>query len=393
MTTKNMPLPLLILLSVAMLCSCAGRTASTGTTQASAPSSQAELSPGVPIAATLPDITRLANRVGPAVVNISTERTVGGKGGLRDFFQYHMGPESPFHDFFKQLEPFFQQEPERKQRSLGSGFILDVSGKILTNAHVIKAAERIVVTLQGGAEEERNYEATVIGYDEESDIALLRIDAGRRLPFLELGDSDALQVGEWVVAIGNPFGLDHTVTMGIVSGKGRSIGAGGPYDNYIQTDASINPGNSGGPLINLRGQVVGVNTAIVASGQGIGFAIPSNAAKKSIAAIERGVRPQPAGSAASLGVKTQDVDPAMAKALGLTSPQGVIITEVVTGGAADSAGLSPGDVIVTFNGVVVQDGKSLHDLVGRHRAGDVVHLAVLHRGKAYKLRLTLGKVS
>jgi serine protease Do len=393
MTPKNLLLLLVMALSVAMACSCVARTASTGMARAPAPPPHGEIAPGVPIAATLPDITRLANRVGPAVVNISTERTVAGNGGLRDFFQYHMGPGSPFHDFFKQLEPFFRQEPERKQRSLGSGFILDASGTILTNAHVVKAAERIVVTLQGGAEEDHNHEAKVIGYDEESDIALLRIDARRPLPFLELGDSDALQVGEWVVAIGNPFGLDHTVTMGIVSGKGRSIGVGGPYDDYIQTDASINPGNSGGPLINLRGQVVGVNTAIVATGQGIGFAIPSKVARQSIAAIERGARSGTSGDAASLGVSTQDVDPAMAKALGLTAPQGVIITEVVTGGAADNAGLSPGDVIVTFNGVVVQDSENLRDLVRKHRAGDVVQLAVLHRGKAYKLRLTLGSAT
>ncbi len=396
--TRRVLVVLLVVSCLMALSSCNGRTGSAGRGTPSmsakagtAHSGNQELAPGVPVAGTLPDITRLANLVGPAVVNISTVRTVSSDEAVRDFFQYHMEPGSPFYDFFKQLEPFLYEQPSRKQSSLGSGFVIDPSGKVLTNAHVVMAAERIVVTLQGGAKEDQNYEGKLIGYDEESDIALVQIDAGRPLASLELADSEALQVGEWVVAIGNPYGLDHTVTMGIVSGKGRSLGTGGPYDDYIQTDASINPGNSGGPLVNLRGQVVGMNTAIISTGQGIGFAIPSNAVKRSIAGIARNVGVTDHG--ASLGVRIQDVDMAIAQALGLESPTGVIITEVVKGGAANRAGLTTGDVILTFNGVTVRDGETLERLLSRHKPGEMAEIAVLHRGKGYKVRLKLDKSS
>jgi serine protease Do len=216
----------------------------------------------------------LAETVSPAVVNISTVKTIKGGGPVfRHFYQGPWGDQDPFKDFF---DKFFGDEQQRefKQRSLGSGFIIDKDGYIVTNNHVIADADEIKVKLNSGKE----YDAKIIGRDPSTDIALIKIKADSNYSVAKLGDSDALKVGEWVVAIGSPFGLEHTVTAGIVSAKGRVIGSG-PYDDFIQTDASINPGNSGGPLINMKGNVVGINTAIIASGQGIGFAVPVNMAK------------------------------------------------------------------------------------------------------------------
>ena len=216
----------------------------------------------------------LAEKLKPSVVNISTTKTIRG-GGFRSPF----GQGSPFDrnfggdDFF---ERFFGDTPQRqfKQKSLGSGFIISHDGYIFTNNHVVEQADKIIVKLSDGKE----YEAKIIGKDAKTDIALIKIKSGDSLPVAETGDSEKLRVGDWVLAIGNPFGLEQTVTAGIVSAKGRVIGAG-PYDNFIQTDASINPGNSGGPLFNMEGKVIGINTAIVAQGQGIGFAIPISMAK------------------------------------------------------------------------------------------------------------------
>ncbi len=230
----------------------------------------------------------LAKKISAAVVNISTEKIMkrppmtrrmpgtpgpgpGGPGGPSPF-----GPEDPFREFF---ERFFGDMPkEFKSRSLGSGFIFDRDGFIITNNHVIEGADKIKVKLVDG----REFKATIKGRDPMTDMALIKIESpSHDLPVLPLGDSNAIQVGDWVLAVGNPFGLSHTVTQGIISAKARVIGAG-PYDDFLQTDASINPGNSGGPLVNLKGEVVGINSAIVATGQGIGFAIPSNMAKSII---------------------------------------------------------------------------------------------------------------
>ncbi|MGD8658113.1 MAG: trypsin-like peptidase domain-containing protein, partial [Desulfobacterales bacterium] len=224
---------------------------------------------------------RLAVMVSPAVVNIRTVKTIKGGGPVfRQFQRDPWGKEGPFKDFF---ERFFGDETQRefKQPSLGSGFIIDGNGYVVTNNHVIEDADQIKVKLK----DEREFDATIVGRDPNTDIALLKIESDQKFATVKLGDSDALQVGQWVVAIGSPFGLEQTVTAGIVSAKGRVIGSG-PYDDFIQTDASINPGNSGGPLLNMQGEVVGINTAIVATGQGIGFAIPINLARDIIVALK-----------------------------------------------------------------------------------------------------------
>ena len=218
-----------------------------------------------------PDFVKLTKQLKPAVVNISTSKTADAHSSMLNQF------DSQHRDFFEDFfENFFQgrEIPQHKQKSLGSGFIISEDGYILTNDHVVDDADEITVQLAGG----KTYSAIVKGIDQKLDLALLKIDSSETLPTVKLGNSEQLEIGEWVMAIGNPFGLEQTVTVGIVSAKGRVIGAG-PYDNFIQTDASINPGNSGGPLFNTRGEVVGINTAIVAGGQGIGFAIPINAAK------------------------------------------------------------------------------------------------------------------
>ncbi|MBI1919859.1 MAG: trypsin-like peptidase domain-containing protein [Geobacter sp.] len=221
-----------------------------------------------------PDFVELAKKLKPSVVNISTAKTVTQK-RFRRQIPTPYGTD-PFEDFFERLFGESQQ-PQRKfrERSLGSGFIISEDGYIITNNHVVAGADEIKVKLSDGLE----YKAEIKGVDERLDLALIKIDSKDKLPVAPLGDSDAIQVGEWVMAIGNPFGLEQTVTAGIVSAKGRVIGSG-PYDDFIQTDASINPGNSGGPLFNAQGEVIGINTAIVAGGQGIGFAIPVNMAKK-----------------------------------------------------------------------------------------------------------------
>ena len=221
----------------------------------------------------------IAQKVSPAVVNISTTTTVRIPGGP---FRHFFGPDNqePFGDFFKR---FFGDVPERemKRQSLGSGFIIDKDGYIITNNHVVAGADEIKVKLVDG----REFKAKVIGRDTKTDLALIKISSFfENLPVLKLGDSDKIRVGDWVIAVGNPFGLEHTVTQGIISATGRVIGSG-PYDNFLQTDAPINPGNSGGPLVNLKGEVIGINTAIIASGQGIGFAIPSDMAKNVISQI------------------------------------------------------------------------------------------------------------
>ena len=210
------------------------------------------------MAAQLPDFTELAEKSGRAVVNISTVKIVKNQRNMQQFFPRGPQGQHPFGDFFDQFERFFGEQGQgapREQRSLGSGFVFSADGFIVTNNHVIDGADSVKVNLQTDKNGDRSYDAEVIGTDKETDLALLKIQADKPLPYLTFGDSDMLKVGQWVMAIGNPFGLDHTVTAGIVSAKGRTIGAG-PYDNFIQTDASINPGNSGGPLIDLDGKVM-----------------------------------------------------------------------------------------------------------------------------------------
>jgi serine protease Do len=332
--------------------------------------------PGEPSAGlTLPNFVDLAKRNFPAVVNVSTTSTDGeadshGPGGTPR--------NAPGDPSWEPFERFFGpgQLPRRpfKQKSLGSGFVIDKRGSILTNNHVVEDAEEIVVRLSDGTE----HKAKLLGRDKKTDIALIRIDKAPAVVPVVFGDSDRLEVGEWVMAIGNPFGLENTVTAGIVSAKGRHIGAG-PYDNFIQTDASINPGNSGGPLINLRGEVVGINSAIYSRSGGnigIGFASPINIAKEllpdleSLGHVTRGW----------LGVLVQKVTPEIADSLGLTESSGALVADVMKDGPAREAGIQVGDVIVEFNGSPVKDSVDLPLLVARTPVGKVVKVKV-RRGK------------
>ncbi|MBU2521021.1 MAG: DegQ family serine endoprotease [Proteobacteria bacterium] len=315
--------------------------------------------------------TDLAKMASPAVVNIRTVKTIKGGGRVyRHFFNSPFGKQDPFNDFF---DKFLGNELQRdfKQRSLGSGFIIDKEGYIVTNNHVVEDADKIKVKLKNGKE----FDAEIVGRDPNTDIALIKIKSKNNLPVVKLGDSDALQVGQWVVAIGSPFGLEHTVTAGIVSAKGRIIGSG-PYDDFLQTDASINPGNSGGPLINMEGEVIGINTAIIASGQGIGFAIPINHAKrivdqlKSSGEVTRGW----------LGVGIQDLSEELAEYYGIKEGKGVLVTEVFPGDPADEAGIKPKDIVLYINGKRVENTRELSKLIADTSVGDTVKIKVLRNG-------------
>jgi serine protease Do len=332
----------------------------------------------------LPDFVSLAKKLTPVVVNVSTTQTVEAErgGGPGSPFQ----PGDPRGDFWRR---FFGDPGPRgpsRQQSLGSGFIIDRDGTILTNNHVVDNAQKITVKLSDG----RGFEARVIGRDPKTDIAIIKIDAKGDLPSAPLGDSDRLEVGEWVMAIGNPFGLDSTVTSGIVSAKGRHIGAG-PYDNFIQTDASINPGNSGGPLINLRGEVVGINTAIFSQSGGnigIGFATPINSAKeivpelKSKGKITRGW----------LGVSIQNVTPDLANTLGLEKSRGALVAEVLKDGPAERAGIKVGDVIVDFDGTEIKDSNELPAIVARTRPDKQVRVKLLRDKKELSIPVTINEL-
>ncbi len=307
--------------------------------------------------------SQLAEAVGPAVVNIRTVKTLKGGGPVfRHFQREPFGKEHPFNEFF---ERFFGDEQQRefRQPSLGSGFIIDKDGFVVTNNHVIEDADQIKVKL----DDEKEFEAQVVGRDPSTDIALLKIKSANDLPFVKMGDSAQMKVGQWVVAIGSPFGLERTVTAGIVSAKGRAIGSG-PYDDFIQTDASINPGNSGGPLINMKGEVIGINTAIIASGQGIGFAIPVNLAKGIIAQLKSGGEV----TRGWLGVAIQDVSQEMADYYGVDAKKGVFVADVFKGDPADAAGIKPKDIITEVNGRTVETTRQLTALVAEHprRASD-----------------------
>jgi serine protease Do len=286
-------------------------------------------------------------------------------------------------DFF---EHFFGQMPDRdlKQQSLGSGFIVDKEGYILTNNHVVDGADDIRVTLLDG----RSYDAEVKGRDAKTDIALIKIKPENGLPVATLGDSDALLVGEWVIAIGNPFGFGHTVTAGVVSAKDRTIGAG-PYDAFIQTDASINPGNSGGPLFNARGEVVGINSAIIAAGQGIGFAIPINIARS----IMEQLRAKGSVTRGWLGVQIQALTPELRESLQLAAEGGALVAGVIKGDPAEKAGLKAGDVIVEFDGRAVRSDRDLVAIVGNTPVGRKAALEVVRDGKRISLEVKIAKRS
>ena len=333
----------------------------------------------------LPDFVSLAKKMRPVVVNISTTQVSEGRGSQE--FGSPFGEEDPFNDFWRRFFGGPLPRGPQRQRSLGSGFVIDADGSILTNNHVVENAQKIVVKLQG---DDQEYEAKVIGRDPKTDIAIIKINAKTTLPVASLGDSDRLEVGEWVVAIGNPFGLDSTVTSGIVSAKGRHIGQG-PYDNFIQTDASINPGNSGGPLINLRGEVVGINTAIFSrtgGNMGIGFAIPVNLAKELLPQL-RGKGKVTRGY---LGVLIQKVTPEIAESLGMDKGHGALVANVSKDGPAERAGVKVGDVIIEFDGKEVKDSGDLPIIVARTPVDKKVRMKVLRDKKESTLAVSVGEL-
>ena len=328
----------------------------------------------------------LAEQVSPAVVNISTVRVVKDRGGYFSFRTPH-GQRSPRQerDPFDFFDRFFGPQPqprERKARSLGSGFIIDSKGYIITNNHVIENAEEITVRLANEIE----YQAEIIGRDPTTDLALIKINAKNHLPFVRLGDSEKVRVGDWVVAIGNPFGLDHTVTAGIISAKGRVIGAG-PYDNFLQTDASINHGNSGGPLLNLKGEVIGINTMISAVGQGIGFAIPVDMAKIVVTQL----KDKGKVTRAWLGVMFQEVTQELAKSFGLKNRSGALIADVLPDGPAKDAGIKRGDIIVAFNGKELKHHSDLPALVAHTPVGSIAEVKIIRKGKEKTISVKLGE--
>jgi len=331
---------------------------------------------GVPVS-----FAELAEKLSPAVVNISTTKIIKGRSGSP------FGDGMPFQRFFGDddaFRRFFGDMPERefKQNSLGSGFIISSDGYIFTNNHVVEKADKIKVKLSTGKE----YDAEIKGKDPNTDIALIKINPAGELPAVKFGDSDKLRVGEWVFAIGNPFGLDHTVTAGIVSAKGRVIGSG-PYDNFIQTDASINPGNSGGPLFNMNGDVVGINTAIIAQGQGIGFAIPINTAKS----IINDLKTKGNVTRGWLGISIQDITDDISDTLKLKSKKGALVGQVFEGDPADKAGVKTGDVILEINGKAVQNSHELLLVVAVLKVGEKVKVKIWRDGKEKIYEIIVGE--
>ena len=338
--------------------------------------------------AALPDFAPLAAKCGPAVVNINTERTARGAGPEEFFGEMFRNMPPGFDRFFEQFGgiPGRGQRVPRKQKSLGSGFLISADGYIVTNNHVVAGADVIRVTLDETGGKGRNLKATLVGTDEDTDIALLKISSKEALPYLKFGNSDELKVGEWLLAIGNPFGLDHSVTSGILSAKNRNIHSG-PFDNFLQTDASINPGNSGGPLLNMAGDVIGINTAIIASGQGIGFAIPSNMASQIVEQLKSGKKV----SRGWIGVAIQDVDETAAKALGMERAAGALVGDVMPGQPAARAGLEEGDIIISVDGQPVEDSSALLRAVAAKKPKSSVELGVWRNGGVISLNVVLGE--
>jgi len=314
-------------------------------------------------AANLPNFTEVVKITKESVVNINTTQTIKKK--IPNFnFPFGFNPFGDF-DIFNAPE----QYQEYKSKALGSGFIISNDGYIVTNNHVIEKADEINVKLYNGKE----YKAKKIGRDPLTDLALLKIDVENAdLKPLKLGDSDSLEVGEWVLAIGNPFGLESSYTAGIISAKGRDLGEG-PYDNFLQTDASINPGNSGGPLVNLKGEVIGINTAIIASGQGLGFAVPVNTLKNILPQLKKGIVKR-----GLLGVQNlQELSSEMIKELNLNIDHGVIINGVIQGEPADLAGIKVGDIITAIDGKPMKTPKDVINYIGNQLPGKIVNIEIL----------------
>ena len=333
----------------------------------------------------LPDFTELVEKQGPAVVNISTAQNVRERASLPQM--PNLDENDPFYEFFRRFMPQNPGQPPREfsTRSLGSGFIISADGYILTNAHVVDGADEITVRLT----DKREFKAKVVGADKRTDVALIKIEASA-LPVVKLGDPNKLKVGEWVLAIGSPFGFDNTVTAGIVSGKARSL----PQENlvpFIQTDAAVNPGNSGGPLFNLRGEVVGINSQIYSRTggyQGLSFAIPIDIALD----VQNQLRSTGRVSRGRIGVVIQEVTKELADSFGLSKAAGALVNSVEKGGPAEKAGIEAGDIILKFDGKAVNASSDLPRIVGATRPGSKVSMQVWRKGTTRDLAVTVGEI-
>ena len=320
----------------------------------------------------------LAEKLMPSVVNISTTQTIVTN---INPFPFEFPPGSPFEDMFKE----FSTPQKRKASALGSGFIIDAKGIVVTNNHVIQGAEDIMVTVNG----EKEYEAKIIGADPLSDLAVLEIQSKDKFVPVKFGDSDKARIGDWVIAIGNPYGFGGTVTAGIISARNRSIGLS-RYEDYIQTDASINQGNSGGPLFDMNGDVIGINTAILGqSGSiGIGFSIPSNSAKKVInQLIEFGETKR-----GWLGVRIQNVTKEIADVEKLDKPRGALVASVAENSPSDKAGIKAGDIILEFNGILIKEMKELPRIVAQTEVGKTVEVKIWRNEKELTKKIKLGRL-
>jgi serine protease Do len=353
----------------------------------------------------LPSFAPLVKKVTPAVVNISVTEKAGGNGDMAQNGEQDQDagpdqggpqqgfPQSPFDEFLRrffeqQSQPFgnMPQQPHPQRVALGSGFIIDPSGYVVTNNHVVANADKVTVILQDNSK----HPAKVIGRDSKTDLALLKIDAKEPLPYVSWGDSNAAQVGDWVLAVGNPFGLGGTVSTGVISARGRDIHAG-PYDDFLQIDASINRGNSGGPTFDLSGQVIGINTAIYSpngGSVGIGFAIPSSLAKPVIEQIKEHGKVDRGW----LGVQIQEVTPEIAQSLGLPKPEGALVADVTSGGPAAKAGLKQGDVVMSFNGHDITKVRDLPLVVAQTPVGQKAKVDVLRNGQKTTLDVGIGQM-
>lgn len=358
------------------------------------PSAHALSSKSMPLGSNI--FVEIAKEKNPSVVNIS----IKGKSDLRSRGpgpgqdprqdpRFRGDPRDPFQDFY---DRFFGEREPQPRRGMGSGFIISPDGLILTNYHVVQEADEIIVNIDEGGVTEKEYEATLVGSDPKTDIALIKLvrdsPDGEKFPYLTFGDSDKLEVGEWVMAIGNPFGLSHTVTVGVVSAKDRAIGSG-PYDEFIQTDASINPGNSGGPLLNIKGEVIGMNTAIISGSTGgnvgIGFAIPINMVKSILPQLKE------KGSVTRgwLGVMIQKITPELKDSFNLKTSEGALVGDVIPNGPADKAGIQRGDVIVKFGKHEVKAMEELPKIVAATDPGSTVNVKVVRDGKEKDLSVKI----
>jgi serine protease Do len=335
----------------------------------------------------LPSVADLADRLLPAVVEISVETKV--QGGASDFQMPDLPENSPFRDFF---EDYFKRRQQgqgpqnRTVNSMGSGFVVDGTGLIVTNNHVVEGAEGIEVRFQDST----ILKAELVGRDPKTDLAVLRVKPDKPLPTVGFGDSDRLRIGEWVMAIGNPFGLGGSVSLGIVSARNRDINAG-PYDDFIQTDAAINKGNSGGPLFNLQGEVVGINTAIFSpsgGSVGIGFSVPANTAKGVIAQLTKYGETRRGW----LGVKIQSVTEDIAESMSMGKPRGALIADVTKTGPAEKAGIEAGDVVIEFDGKPVTQMRDLPRIVAETEIGKRVQVTILRKGKEVGVTAEVGRL-